>query len=356
MEYDRNDSILAMESTSTILPFLKKLFPWIWLFPLLLIPVGEWLLPTPRAAYHWMGWIWLLTSLASLIGLNQLIHQRLNRRLPWQDSPQRRFFSQLLLSLGSSLLLLNLSYFLFQKLGMNTSPTADQYYVMNVYSLIFLLPLISAQVVSYLFALWKKSTLISEKLEQENIQTRLESLRSHLDPHFLFNSLNILSSLIDKSPDDAQDFLASFSDVYRYVLQHKNEALVPLRTEWNFLEAYLHLIRVRFRDQLKVEIDTPTDMNRWMIPPLAMQMLVENAIKHNKASESQPLVIEIISNNTQVVVRNNRRPNPRPAHSHGSGLNNLRSRYSYLTPLAVEILENDDTFEVRLPLIERSES
>lgn len=345
-----------MESTTSILPFWKKLFPWIWLFPLAMIPLGEWILPTPRAAYHWMGWIWLLTSLASLIGLNQAIHQWLNNRLPWQDSPQRRFFSQLLLSLSSSLLLLNMSYFLFQKLGMNTSPTADQYYVMNVYSLIFLLPLISAQVVSYLFALWKKSTLVSEKLEQENIQTRLESLRSHLDPHFLFNSLNILSSLIDKSPDDAQDFLASFSDVYRYVLQHKNEALVPLRTEWNFLEAYVHLVGVRFRDQLKVEITKPVDIGSWMIPPLAIQMLVENAIKHNKASENQPLVLEIFSENQQVVVKNNRRPNPRPSHSHGSGLNNLRSRYGYLTSISVEIIQNDDTFEVRLPLIERPES
>lgn len=345
-----------MESALSILPFWKKMFPWIWGFPLLLIPFGQWILPSPRAGYHWLGWIWLCTALSALIGLNQLIHQWLNNRLPWQNSPQRRFFAQLLLSLISSLVWVNLSYFLFQKIGMNTSPTADQYYVMNVYSLIFLIPLLSAQVVSYLFALWKKSTLISEKLEQENIQTRLESLRSHLDPHFLFNSLNILSSLIDKSPDDAQDFLASFSDVYRYVLQHKNESLVPLRTEWNFLEAYLHLISVRFRDQMKMNILSPKDMSRWMIPPLAIQMLVENAIKHNKASESQPLVLEIFSDKQQLVVKNNRRSNPRPAHSHGSGLNNLRSRYRYLTNMPVEIVENDETFEVRLPLIERTDS
>lgn len=326
-----------------------------WGIPLLMIPMGQWLLPIPRSTYHWMGWLWLWSALSALIGLNQLIHHWLNARLPWQNSPQRRFFSQLLLSLIGSLCFVNLSYFLFQKVGMNSSPTTDQYYVMNVYSLIFLIPLISAQVVSYLFALWKQSTLVSERLEQENIQTRLESLRSHVDPHFLFNSLNILSSLIDKSTDDAQDFLASFSDVYRYVLQHKNESLVPLRTEWNFLEAYLHLITVRFRDQMKMTIQTPADIGRWMIPPLAIQMLVENAIKHNKASEKQPLILEIFSENEQVIVRNTRRPNPRPAHSHGSGLENLRSRYGYLTDRQVVLHQEENIFEVRLPLIQRPE-
>ena len=335
--------------------YREVLAKWLWIIPLIVIPFGVWILPEPAESYHWLGWTWLWIVLSGLIAINSWFHSYLNRTLPWQDSPQRRFFLQLLLSLLISLVLINLSYYLFHKVGLNRIPDQDQFYVMNVYSLIFLVPLVSAQVVSYLFAQWKKTTLLTEKLEQENIQTRLESLRSHLDPHFLFNSLNILSSLIDKSGDDAQDFLASFSDVYRYVLQNKGESLVPLKTELEFLEAYLHLIQVRFKNQMNIRLEPGKNVGKWMIPPLAMQMLVENAIKHNKASESQPLELEILMETDQMVVRNSVRLLNKQVESHGTGLGNLMDRYRYFTDRSVEVYSDDQVFEVRLPLIQRKE-
>ncbi|MDP5172749.1 MAG: histidine kinase [Bacteroidia bacterium] len=329
---------------------------WMWVLPLFPgILLGLLILPSPTEHFHWVGWAWLMVVLSLLILSNQLLHRWFNRLLPWGDAPQRRFFTQLIASLAMSLVLMNLSYLLFQKIGMQTTPDADQVYVLNVYGLIFLLPLISAQVVSYIFALWKKSALLSEKLQQENIQTRLESLRSHLDPHFLFNSLNILSSLIDKSQDDAQEFLGSFSDVYRYVLKNKQESVVPLRTEWAFLESYLHLIQMRFSEQMVIELSAPDDMNAWALPPLALQMLVENAIKHNKASERQPLHLEIFAEKDVLVVKNNRRPNPKKENSHGSGLANLKSRYAYLTERPLEVIETEEHFVVRLPMLQKTD-
>lgn len=333
----------------------KTLTKWLWVVPLICIPFGGLVMPDPAESYHWLGWSWLWIVLSGLIAINSWLHSYLNSSLPWQESPQRRFFLQLILSLLISLILINLSYFLFHKVGLNRTPDQDQFYVMNVYSLIFLVPLVSAQVVSYLFAQWKKTTLLTEKLEQENIQTRLESLRSHLDPHFLFNSLNILSSLIDKSGDDAQDFLASFSDVYRYVLKNKGESLVPLKTELEFLESYLHMIQVRFKNQMEIKLEYGKDAGKWLIPPLALQMLVENAIKHNKASESQPLRLEVIQEADQMVVRNNIRLLTRKVESHGTGLGNLIGRYRYFTDRTVEVYADKQTFEVRLPLIQRTE-
>lgn len=335
----------------------QKLLARIWVLPLfpgvLLTPL---VLPSPMETYQLLGWAWLLLNLSALIGVNQWLNHWLHRHLPWETSAQRRFFVQLITSMGLSLLIINLSYYLFQQFGLSTTPEADQFFVLNIYGLILLVPLLCAQVVAYLFVLWKKSTLLTERLEQENIQTRLESLRSHLDPHFLFNSLNILSSLIDRSQEDAQEFLASFSDVYRYVLQNKSESVVPLRTEWAFLESYLHLLQVRFRDQLQVELEPPSDMGKWVIPPLALQMLVENAIKHNKASERQPLRIEILADEDTLIVKNNRRVHLAPQNSHGSGLHNLRSRYAYLSRRQVQIEETEEEFVVKLPLLERKEA
>ena len=338
-------------------PDRARLLAWGWLLPLLPgWPMGYWVLPSPAARFHWVGWSWLMLVLALLLLLNQWLHQWLQRRLPWQDAPQRRFFIQLLSSLSLSLLLMNLSFWLFHRLLLQNTPEPDQFQVLNGYGLIFLVPLVSAQVVSYLFALWKKSTLLTERLEQENIQNKLESLKSHLDPHFLFNSLNILSSLIDKSPKDAQEFLASFSDVYRYVLHNKEASLVPLRSEWTFLEAYLHLIRVRFRGQIHIELQPPEAIHTWVIPPLALQLLVENAIKHNKASDRQPLRLSIRAEGDYLLVENNRRPQSRNSAGPGIGLANLRSRYGYLTHKPLVIEASEDIFLVRLPLIERKEA
>lgn len=332
---------------------LKK---WLWTLPLLMIPSGLFLLPQPTEFYHWVGWTWLWGILSVLLAVHSWLHKYLNRIVPWDDSPQRRFFQQLSISLLISLALMNFSYFLCHSLAFDRIPDQDQVYVMNVYSLIFLVPLIFSQVVSYLFAQWKNTALLSEKLEQENIQSKLESLRSHLDPHFLFNSFNILSSLIDKSGEEAQDFLASFSDVYRYVLRYKGESLVPLKTELEFLESYLHMIQVRFRDQMEMNLSPPHDVAKWMIPPQALQMLVENAIKHNKASESQPLTVKIFQDQAYMVVWNSVRLLSNRMESHGSGLSNIMDRYRYLTDQRVAVLRDECSFEVRLPLIQRTET
>ncbi len=140
------------------------------------------------------------------------------------------------------------------------------------------------------------------------------------------------------------------------MLQHKQESLVPLRTEWRFLESYLYLIQVRFRQQIRIDLTPPPDMNGWMIPPLALQMLVENAIKHNKASERQPLELEVYADGERLIVKNTLRPKPKADPSHGSGLNNLRSRYRYLSQQEVLVLQDEHHFIVNLPLIETTEA
>ncbi|WNJ17287.1 histidine kinase [Pontibacter sp. G13] len=297
-----------------------------------------------------MGWALTVILLlwVGIWGLSRL----LDVRLPWSENTLRRFFIQLLLSTLYSLLVINLTYWMFMRIFQDVTPLMEQFLVLNVYGLILMAPIFSVNVVMFVMMKWKQSMLLSEKLKQENIQSRLESLRSHVDPHFLFNSLNILSSLIDKDADAAQDFLSSFSEVYRYVLKNKQEELVPLSRELQFIDAYVFMLRQRFRDQMQIEMDIPPAANRKMIPPMAVQMLVENAIKHNKASDKQPLLIRMYVEDGYLIVQNTYRPLAKKPAGANSGLDNLRKRYGYLSSRDIEILPIEDYFTVKIPLLE----
>lgn len=250
-----------------------------------------------------------------------------------------------------SLLCINLSYWLFKFLFLGVIPEGNQLIVLNVYGLFFILPVISAHVVIYTMMQWRKSMVYSESLKQEQVKSHLESLKSHLDPHFLFNNLNILSSLIDLDQERAQEFLGSFSEVYRYVLRQRGEELVPLHQELEFLDAYLYMLRQRFPTQIHLELMlNPEDKHRFL-PPLALQMLIENAIKHNKATDSSPLNIDIRSEGGRLIIRNNLQLKSASGPGANFGLSNLHKRYEYLANENIEVEQTEHFFQVTLPLI-----
>ncbi|MEM7658916.1 MAG: histidine kinase, partial [Bacteroidota bacterium] len=170
-------------------------------------------------------------------------------------------------------------------------------------------------------------------------------------PHFLFNNLNILSSLIDHNSEQAQDFLGNFSEVYRYVLRQREEELVPLRSELEFLDAYVYMLRQRFRKQVHIEIDIQPSHRALFLPPLALQMLIENAIKHNKATESSPLTITIQSQEGGIYVCNTLQVKRIPPKGTGFGLENLRKRYEFLSMKSLRVEKANDQFCVFLPLL-----
>lgn len=195
-------------------------------------------------------------------------------------------------------------------------------------------------------------TKIVEELDRERVQAELDVLHNELDPHFIFNSLNTLNHLILTSPETAHLFNSRLAQVYKYVLVNKSKELVSLFKELEFIESYLFLLQVRHENKLSFEYDAKEATTRKvMMPPCALQTVVENAIKHNDFSAENPLKIKLTLNGEYLKVSNNKRPKPYLADSTRIGLRNLSSRYKILCNKSI-VIENDGShFLVKLPLI-----
>jgi sensor histidine kinase YesM len=204
----------------------------------------------------------------------------------------------------------------------------------------------------YFFESWKLNVRKTESLMREGIETQLAVLKNQLDPHFLFNSMNTLAALIDDTNVDAQQYLERLSDVYRYVLVSRSKNTVQLDEEITFLDAYVYLNKIRFRDNLMVEKHISADTYRQHVTPLSIQMLIENAIKHNIASKESPLKINIRQEGDRyLVVENNIQEKTILEKSTRVGLQNIINRYSLLTERRVQIIQSAELFTVKIPLI-----
>src|SRR5690606_29388145 len=195
--------------------------------------------------------------------------------------------------------------------------------------------------------------LRNEQLERAKAQAELEILKSQIDPHFIFNSLNTLSHLIEEKPAKAKLFNDHLADVYRYILQHKERELVLLRDEMHFLYNYFSLLCIRFENavQLRSEIDE-SQYETWLIPPISLQLLVENAIKHNEFSDSRPLVIHIQQKNKSLLISNRLHKKDLRKESSKTGLRNLNERYKLIAQKEITVTTTADLFVVQLPLLQ----
>lgn len=198
----------------------------------------------------------------------------------------------------------------------------------------------------------QQSLIKAEKLERENSQIRFETLKSQLNPHFLFNSLNVLSSLIKKDSDKAQNFVDEFSSVYRYTLDVIEKPVVELREEIEFAKSFLFLQKIRFDNAVDMEINVDASKLNYFVPPLAVQTLLENAFKHNKASVEKPLLIKICSEGNDLIFINNLQPKIKVPDSKGVGLNNLNKRYELLGSELPQFSITDKEYIAKIPLIQ----
>jgi sensor histidine kinase YesM len=197
----------------------------------------------------------------------------------------------------------------------------------------------------------QQSLIIAERLERENSQIRFETLKSQLNPHFLFNSLNVLSSLIKKDSEKAQSFVDEFSSVYRYTLDVIEKRVVELREEIDFAKSFLFLQKIRFDNAVDIEINVDASKLNYLVPPLAVQTLLENAFKHNKATVESPLKIKIYNENDWLWVVNNLQPKIKGADSKGVGLNNLNKRYELLGEEHPQYSVTEKEYIAKIPLI-----
>lgn len=189
-------------------------------------------------------------------------------------------------------------------------------------------------------------------LENENILVQFETLRSQVSPHFLFNSLNALASLIKDDPDKALEFTGVFSKIFRNTLELKDRHLITVGEEIQHVQSYLYLQKMRFGDSLKVHIDVPSPALKLYLPPFSLQMVVENAIKHNVVTVQQPLAIHVTVVGKLLVVANNFSPRQHVEDSTGIGLKNIASRYKYLDTAAPAFGVRNNEYVVELPLID----
>ncbi len=192
-----------------------------------------------------------------------------------------------------------------------------------------------------------------ERLEKENMRSQLESLKTQISPHFLFNSFNALLSLIDSDKEKAKQFLLELSKVYRYVLEQKDNLVVELKDELKFINSYIYLNKIRFGVNLLFETDIDAENLSKFIPPLTLQSLVENAIKHNIISENKPLTIKITNEKEMLIVTNNLQSRSEKIISTGIGLNNLKERYFLLGNKAPEFGIINNEYIAKIPLIEK---
>ena len=192
----------------------------------------------------------------------------------------------------------------------------------------------------------------SENLKRESLSAQLNALRSQVNPHFLFNNLNTLSSLIPENPAHAVNFVQQLSKVYRHILEVKDEKSILLKDELDLLNAYTFLLKTRFDKNLDVTIDIPTEKLQKRIVPLSLQILMENAIKHNIVSADKPLHIDISTLNGSLVVSNNLQMKNQVNECTGIGLDNIRNRYKLISEKPVNVTSNDNNFTVSIPLID----
>jgi hypothetical protein len=196
-----------------------------------------------------------------------------------------------------------------------------------------------------------KERLLSAQQSQTELQIKM--LQQNIEPHFLFNNLNVLSSLIESNPKNANRFLDKLAELYRYILQTQNVEIVPIQQELDFAENYLYLLKERFGNAYNFEWKVPPEnLNGQMIVPTTLQNLLENVVKHNAGDPQEPLQILVKLDKNSIVVENEIRPKSQIILSNGTGLENLQTRYSFLTEKAVEIVQDEKSFKVKLPLLE----
>ncbi len=192
----------------------------------------------------------------------------------------------------------------------------------------------------------------TEELKNISAQAEIQLIKSQINPHFLFNNLNVLSTLVMKNSDEANEFIEQFSKVYRYILTNHQTDLVPLATELEFIKPYIFLLHKRFASSLDIQIELDEKIDHYFIVPATMQMLVENAIKHNVVSKSKPLSISIVQNDDEIIISNNLQRRESVVQSTKLGLENIKKRYKSVSDREVVVSDGHQQFSISLPLLQ----
>jgi two-component system, LytTR family, sensor kinase len=340
---------------------MKRKYEWLILLAgVLLLVVSNAINYSSEEPMAWSQRLLFLLGLAIGISMQfstaMLIGQWMQRRMPGLPFTLRRILRAFLLTVPALTVLMTLSDLALNRFSSN--PVYDfgpNVLLLNLtqsaVTAIFILGLAEA---FYYFEQLRRSEKEREELLRVSLAAQYDSLKQQVNPHFLFNSLNSLSSLISIDPPRAEKFVEELSQVYRYLLQSNEQELTSLGRELDFIKSYLHLLQTRFGEGFQVEIEVGQTALSCQIPPLTLQLLVENAVKHNEASTANPLRLRIVAESAErLVVSNNLQRRSISVPSAQVGLANIIARYRLLNHPFVEVKEMEGRFVVVLPLIQK---
>jgi hypothetical protein len=288
--------------------------------------------------------------------VNGSLADEIANRFPWTDNPRKTVIIALAGTLiATTAVWLLIVYLWIAFMSSELPPFAEWWDSLRWSSWIFSLLItimVSAIVHSKNFLTgWKQTILEAEKLKKEQAIAQYETLKTQVNPHFLFNSLNVLTTLVHKDADVAEQFIIQLSKVYRYILESRAQEIISLEEEMRNLEAYVFLMQIRFGNNFIFDNQLTAKTNGFKVAPLTLQMLVENALKHNEISKMYPLSISVFLEGNSIVVRNNLQLKTNQNDSTGIGLSNIKSRYQFLSSVPVSVSETDGFFTVKIPLI-----
>lgn len=290
---------------------------------------------------------------AVLWKVNMIINRQIEKRLDWRKEPVKRVIWQVALNtiFSAAFILVSIrTYLSFYDIPLQSEYPSILRVSLFVGILVFLL-IQTIHLGAYFFHQWENAYVESEELKRQKLQSQFDALKSQVNPHFLFNSLNALTTLIMEDQKLAVEFVNRIANVYRYILQNQYSQLVNLQDELEFIEAFVFLQKIRFGENLKVNIDIPANYKNKLIAPLSLQMLVENSIKHNVVSAERNLIINIFIENDNLIVKNNIQKKNNSNGSIGIGLENIKQRYEIIAQRNVEINSDADFFTVKIPLL-----
>jgi len=283
---------------------------------------------------------------------NGFIIYLLDKKWPWLEFPVWRlivgFFSIVAYSL-LAILLVNLSFYyvIYGEL-----PEQIIAWVSYNGRIAVTISLVISTIMTSIgfFRAWKRTSIMEEQLKVEMLDYRYKTLLNQVNPHFLFNSLNVLISLVHEDPNLAEKFIRQLSLIYRYTLENRERDLVSLKEEKAFIDSYVFLLKIRFEDALDVQIAIPEEEDKFALP-MASQIIIENAIKHNNVSVKKPLILRIYCEDDKLIIRNSKQVQELKEESTGFGLDNIRKRLSFLSDETLEIEDDGTDYIAKLPLL-----
>lgn len=301
-------------------------------------------------SFVWSASIWI----TQWAGHSYITHQ-IEKKYSWVKEPIKRLLIGIVALVIYTVISISIVHYVMYLIFVGRPPTFEELKYSALLAVIIAFVMVLMVSAVQFLREWRTSELKTEKMRSEMMAYKYESLRNQINPHFLFNSFNVLSDLVYDDQKLAVKFIHQLSDIYRYVLDSRDKELITLTEELDFIQSFVFLLKTRFEDNLSVKIDIEANENE-MIVPMALQLLVENAVKHNEASRAKPLEVLVERSGDYITVSNNLQIKNVGDDSKKTGLQNIKQRFAFFSDKEVIIKEADGVFKVSIPILELTET